>query len=108
MALFLLLAATGWACAQTGLPTPPPAPPVAPPPSTIPTDTTSSTYRLQPYDLIDIDVYSEEDLHKPARLGADGTALLPLIGSVKLGGLTVAEATDKVRDRYAAGFVKNP
>jgi polysaccharide export outer membrane protein len=70
--------------------------------------TASSTYKLQPYDLIDVDVYSEEDLHKPARLGADGTALLPLIGSLKLGGLTVAEATDLVTKRYAAGFVKNP
>ena len=74
----------------------------------IPPDTASSTYLLQPYDLIDVDVYSEADLHKPARLGADGTALLPLIGSVKLGGLTVAEATELVRQRYATGFVKNP
>jgi polysaccharide export outer membrane protein len=81
---------------------------VPPRESTPAMETASSTYRLQPYDLIDVDVYSEEDLHKPARLGADGTALLPLIGSLKLGGLTVAEATDLVRNRYAAGFVKNP
>jgi polysaccharide export outer membrane protein len=68
----------------------------------------SSTYRLKPYDLIDVDVYSEEDLHKPARLGSDGTVLLPLIGSVKVGGLTVAEATNLISKRYASGFVKNP
>ena len=73
-----------------------------------PAETTSSTYRLQPYDLIDVAVYSEEDLHKPARLGSDGTVILPLIGSVKVGGLTVAEATDLITKRYAAGFVKNP
>jgi polysaccharide export outer membrane protein len=71
-------------------------------------DTASSTYQLQPYDLIDVDVYSEADLHKPARLGSDGTVLLPLIGSVKVGGLTVAEATDLITKKYAAGFVKNP
>jgi polysaccharide biosynthesis/export protein len=93
---------------------PAPEAPLAPPPTprseagTIPTDTTSSTYLLQPYDLIDVDVYSEEDLHKPARLGADGTVLLPLIGSIKLGGLSVAEATDLIRQHYANGFVKNP
>jgi polysaccharide export outer membrane protein len=74
----------------------------------VPLETTSSTYRLQPYDLIDVQVYSEEDLHKPARLGSDGTVLLPLIGSVKVGGLTVAEATDLIASRYGAGFVKNP
>ena len=68
----------------------------------------SSTYRLQPYDLIDVDVYNEADLHKPARLGADGTVPLPLIGSVKLAGLTVAEATDLVAKKYAQGYVKDP
>jgi len=68
----------------------------------------SSTYRLQPYDLIDVQVYSEEDLHKQARLGEDGTALLPLIGSIKLGGLTVTEATDLVTKQYGNGFVKSP
>ncbi len=66
-------------------------------------DITSSTYRLQPYDLIDVDVYSEPDLHKPARLGSDGTVLLPLIGSVKVGGLTVTEATDLIAKHYGAG-----
>jgi len=76
--------------------------------SAVPTETASSTYRLQPYDLIDVDVYIESDLHKPARLGSDGTVLLPLIGSVKVGGMTVAEATDEIAKRYGAGFVKNP
>jgi polysaccharide export outer membrane protein len=74
----------------------------------IPSETASSTYQLQPYDLIDVDVYSEADLHKPARLGSDGTVLLPLIGSVKVGGLSVADATELITKRYAAGFVKNP
>lgn len=76
--------------------------------ATKPGEMASSTYRLQPYDLIDVQVYSEEDLHKPARIGADGTALLPLIGSIKLGGMTVTEATEAVTKKYAAGFVKNP
>ena len=107
-ALFLLLTATGWIHAQTETPTHPQATPPAAHTHVIPTDTTSSTYRLQPYDLIDVDVYSEEDLHKPARLGSDGTVLLPLIGSVKVGGMTVAEATDLITKSYAAGYVKNP
>ena len=77
-------------------------------PGAIPVETASSTYKLQPYDLIDVDVYSESDLHKPARLGSDGTVLLPLVGSVKVGGLTVAEATELIRKRYGDGFVKNP
>lgn len=93
---------------QTDSATPLQATTPAPHAEAIPVETTSSTYRLQPYDLIDVDVYSEEDLHKPARLGSDGTVLLPLIGSVKVGGLTVAEATDLIAKRYGNGFVKNP
>jgi polysaccharide export outer membrane protein len=120
-ALFVLfITASGWVYAQSESSTPPQeasqvtpqaAPRATPRPAYnggIATDTTSSTYRLQPYDLIDVDVYSEEDLHKPARLGSDGSVLLPLVGSVKIGGLTVAEATDLICKRYAAGFVKNP
>lgn len=68
----------------------------------------SSTYRLAPYDVIDISVYNEEDLHTRTRLGADGTALLPLIGTVLLGGKTVSEANDLIRDKYGKGFVKDP
>jgi len=97
-----------WADDQSDATTPlqattPPAPTEA-----IPVDTASSTYKLQPYDLIDVEVYGEADLHKPARLGSDGTVLLPLIGSVQVGGLTVADATDLIARRYGNGFVKNP
>jgi polysaccharide export outer membrane protein len=112
--LFVLVIATGWVHAQAESSTPLQATTTPPPREHAGANVAgtasiaSSTYRLQPYDLIDVDVYSEEDLHKPARLGADGTVLLPLIGSVKVGGLTVAEATDLVCKRYASGFVKNP
>ena len=108
LAFLFVLGVNGRVCAQADNTTPLQATAPGSAAATIPTDTASSTYRLQPYDLIDVDVYSEEDLHKPARLGSDGTVLLPLIGSVKVGGLTVAEATNLIRDRYGAGFVKNP
>jgi protein involved in polysaccharide export with SLBB domain len=74
----------------------------------IPQTAVSSTYQLAPYDVIDISVYNEEDLHTRTRLGADGTALLPLIGTVSLGGKTVSEANDLIRDKYSKGFVKDP
>ena len=107
-ALFVLVTASGRVHAQTESSTPLQATTPAAHAVAISTETMSSTYRLKPYDLIDVDVYSEEDLHKPARLGSDGTVLLPLIGSVKVGGLTVAEATNLISKRYASGFVKNP
>jgi polysaccharide export outer membrane protein len=74
----------------------------------IPTVTVSSSYRLSPYDVIDCSVYGEEDLRTRAKLGADGTVLLPLIGTVDLNGKTVAEANDIIQKKYANGFVKDP
>jgi len=74
----------------------------------MPSVTVSSTYKLSPYDVIDISVYNEEDLHTRTRLGADGTAILPLIGTVSLGGKTVADANEMIQKRYAEGFVKDP
>ena len=73
-----------------------------------PSVTVSSTYELAPYDVIDVSVYNEEDLHTRSKLGADGTALLPLIGSVSLSGKTVSEATALIQKKYADGFVKDP
>ena len=73
-----------------------------------PAVTVSSTYELAPYDVIDVSVYNEEDLHTRSKLGADGTALLPLIGSVSLSGLTVSEATALIQKKYGDGFVKDP
>jgi polysaccharide export outer membrane protein len=74
----------------------------------LPSVTVSSTYRLSPYDVIDVSVYNEEDLHTRARLGSDGAVLLPLIGNISLGGMTVSEANDAIKKRYGAGFVKDP
>ena len=70
--------------------------------------TVSSTYQLSPYDVIDISVYNEDDLHTRTRLGSDGTAILPLIGTVSLSGKTVAEANEMIQKKYADGFVKDP
>ena len=93
-----LLAGMGWAQAD-------PTAPTSPAPSSV---TVSATYRLSPYDVIDVSVYGEDDLHTQARLGADGTVLLPLIGAISIGGETVAEANESIRKHYADGFVKDP
>lgn len=72
------------------------------------TPSVSSTYRISPYDVIDVSVYGEDELHSRTKLGADGTAILPLIGTVSLAGKTVAEANEMVQKKYADGFVKDP
>ena len=96
LAVVIFAGATNWCAAQTGME------------GSGAASTVSSTYRLCPYDVIDVSVYNEEDLHTRTRLGSDGTVLLPLIGTLDLDGKTVAEANDLIQQKYAKGFVKDP
>jgi protein involved in polysaccharide export with SLBB domain len=73
--------------------TPPPQPP---------------NYRLQPNDLVLIRVFHEDDLLTSNRVGADGTIQFPLIGRVKIGGLTVAEASGAIESLLAKSKINNP
>ena len=99
LAAAMLAGAMGWCAAQSASPMGG---------SGVTASAVSSTYTLCPYDVIDVSVYNEEDLHTQTRLGSDGTVLLPLIGTVNLGGKTVVEANELIRAKYAQGFVKEP
>jgi polysaccharide export outer membrane protein len=72
------------------------------------TNPTTSNYRLLPNDLIYIKVFQEDDLNSTLRIGEDGNIIFPLIGTAKVGGLSVADATKLIRDRLDARFLVNP
>jgi protein involved in polysaccharide export with SLBB domain len=65
-------------------------------------------YQLSANDGIGMEVFGEEDLKTTARLDAEGNVSLPLIGSVHLGGLTLAAATARVTEFYARDYLVNP
>lgn len=66
-------------------------------------------YRLGPGDSIGVQVYQSPDLSVDARVSESGVISYPLVGSVQLGGLTIAEAEKKIGDALRAGdFVKVP
>ena len=71
-------------------------------------ETVSSNYKLSPGDLFDFRVYQEADLDAVVRLSGDGTAIFPLIGSAKVGGLTIEQASSLLQSRYKDGFLVNP
>lgn len=73
-----------------------------------PTLSGSSNYRINPNDLLDFRVFQETDLDCVIRVAGDGNAIFPLIGSVKLGGLSVAEATQLVASKLRNGYLVNP
>lgn len=65
-------------------------------------------YRLGPGDVVEISIFGVEALSDiKVRIGGDGYASLPLVGPVKLGGLTVREAQKAVAKAYRA-YINNP
>ncbi|MCZ8255733.1 MAG: polysaccharide export protein EpsE [Polaromonas sp.] len=66
-------------------------------------------YRLGAGDAIGVQVYQSPDLSIDARVSESGVISYPLVGSVQLGGLTIAEAERKIADALrSGGFVKVP
>ena len=65
-------------------------------------------YKLSPNDVLDFKVFQESDLDAQVRVAGDGTAIFPLIGSVGLGGKSLAEATAILRQHYLNGYLVNP
>ncbi len=67
-----------------------------------------ANYRLSPGDLIYVKVFQEDDLCSTLRISEDGTISFPLIGSVKVGGSTIAQATQAIYGPLNARFLVNP
>jgi polysaccharide export outer membrane protein len=66
-------------------------------------------FKLGPGDLIAVRVFMQQDYQATVRVGLDGSAELPLIGSVPVEGLTVRAAQSRVAERLrTGGFYKNP
>ncbi len=61
---------------------------------------TGEAYRLFPKDVVSFSVYGESDLSTTLRLSGQGVINLPLLGDVKIGGMTLAEAEAKISNSY--------
>ena len=68
-----------------------------------------NNYILGPGDSVRISVYQNPDLSLESRLNEGGSISYPLLGNVKLGGLTVSDAEKKVAAGLKDGnFLKQP
>lgn len=65
-------------------------------------------YILKTSDVLQLQVYQEQDLAKSVRIEGDGTVALALIGKVKLAGMTIAEAQSLVTDLYNRDYLVDP
>ena len=135
--LFVLSAvlSIGWAVtasAQNPIPPPPRVPatrsvPAAPAPAVDGAVASSSTaptgapltanpaaaaaggdYILASADAVEMSVFHQPDLTTQARIANDGSVQFPLIGEVKIGGLTLRDAREMIRKRYNADYLVDP
>lgn len=63
---------------------------------------------LKPNDTVQMEVFGQDDLTTLTRILKSGEVVFPLIGTVKIGGLTVSEAIEEVRSLYAEKYLVDP
>jgi polysaccharide export outer membrane protein len=71
-------------------------------------NTGSTDAVLGPNDEISMTVYQEEDLKTKAIIDKNGMVMLPLLGQVKLGGLSVGQAQTRIQELYDKDYLVNP
>jgi len=65
-------------------------------------------YILRPGDVVEMIVYREPDLSIRSKIGKDGQVQMPLLGEIKIAGMSVRNATKLVHDRYNADYLVDP
>jgi protein involved in polysaccharide export with SLBB domain len=65
-------------------------------------------YVLAANDVVAVIVYQEEDLSAKVRVSKDGSIVLPLLGSVTVGGKTREAASRHIRDLLAEKYLVSP
>jgi protein involved in polysaccharide export with SLBB domain len=67
-----------------------------------------SEYHLHSGDIIEVRIYGEDYLTSKVALSERGGIVLPLLATVDVGGKTIAQARDCIRDAYKKDFLVNP
>ena len=63
---------------------------------------------VSPGTVLKITVYEHDDLTSLVQVTDDGTVVLPLIGKVRVNGMTIPQVTTKITEELADGYIKNP
>jgi len=68
----------------------------------------TDSYIIRPNDMVKLDVYQEPDLASEVGVLKTGQASFPLIGSVKIAGLSVKAAASLIKGLYAKDYLRSP
>ena len=67
----------------------------------------SQDYLIQAGDLVEIKVYKEDDMDRTLRVSTNGSITFPLIGNIKIAGLTVGQAENSL-EKALRSYLKTP
>ncbi len=65
-------------------------------------------YKIGPEDLLEISVFEDEKLNKMVRVSSQGNISLPLLGILRVKGLTANELEKEIRDLLAEKYFQDP
>jgi polysaccharide export outer membrane protein len=76
--------------------------------STVSSRISPREYKIGPQDLLEITVFECEKLNKTVRVSSQGNVSLPLLGVLKVKGLTADELEKEVRSLLAEKYIQDP
>ena len=82
-----------------------PAPPAAPPAAA---PAKAMDYEVGPGDVLEVNVFGNDDLSRIPTVQTNGAISLPLLGEVQVAGLTVGEVQRKITNLLAKDYLVNP
>jgi protein involved in polysaccharide export with SLBB domain len=65
-------------------------------------------YRLGPNDVVQVQVFGEDDLSVERTVDGHGMITFPLLGTLSVGGRTVQDFQDELTAQLRAGYIRNP
>lgn len=69
----------------------------------------SPSYRIMIRDQVELNVFDEADLSTSQRVDGKGQLRVPLLGNVKISGMTIRDAEEMLEKRFVEGeFLKEP
>jgi polysaccharide export outer membrane protein len=82
-----------------------------PPPAPLPLasrEPAASDYKVGVGDVLELEVFGNQDLSRTPTVQSDGTITLPLLGEVSVAGLSIAEIKQKLTNLLAKDYLVNP
>lgn len=69
---------------------------------------TRDSYTLGSGDVLDIAVFQVDELNRTVRVTGDGYIMIPLLGAVRVQGMTTAELEEKLSQELGAQYLQDP